>query len=98
MKPPFYGIPTLVPEIDFLYDGDQELRGMWGQPPSAVRSSEARQVSSSRDLCRKTFALCRVLRGFWQALGGDGVKLARIAQLGKPPCPETDDDQRTDAT
>jgi hypothetical protein len=34
MKPPFYGIPTPVPEIDFLYDDDQELEGvMWGQPP-----------------------------------------------------------------
>jgi len=34
MKPPFYGIPTPVPEIDFLYEDDQELQGvMWGQPP-----------------------------------------------------------------
>jgi len=28
MKPPFYGIPTPVLEIDFLYDDDQELEGM----------------------------------------------------------------------
>jgi hypothetical protein len=76
MKPPFYGIPTPVPEIDFLYDGDQELRGMWGQPPSAVRSSEARQLSSAEFLKGSYVGRLSPSAVFCEAFGGLSVVMA----------------------
>ena len=73
---------------------------MWGQPPRLSGRGKLDSVvpQKERDLCRKALALSRGLRGFRQALGGDGVKLARIAQRREPPSPEPDDDQRANAS